>query len=733
MTRFRLWFLGIIFVFGCSNSTGPKNHDTEPLATAEVGSAGGELSSGDVKLTIPSGSFTQSATIALTLAPEQISGAPCVSPTYQITGMSPDFAKPLELKVRYTGALSGKTYIAAGWKTTIPESGETQTVYEYLNASEAGGYLVATLSPVTGAIGLSSKARFSADDDISGEDHILAFFGITRHGQTVSPDSRFSLKYPLSADDLAPNLLKYMQDAVQKFTDAGYNFRVEQSSYRTVDQGNGHIRTFSDEQPVRSYINSYPMSSDNYEYGYCVFSFYEPTVRAAGLEKVRIAVGSEYFGLLYQASLPAFSKSQVWLEKAGRAWAEEVFAGTSSHVPESFRGNELAPLKGLGQGEAYANPKYKDYYEGWREVTNYGNGMSALLSYLCADQRYGKGLMPAVLDKIRTGKHSAEALVEAVGASPRDWWPDFLKEYLTGKIYSVPASTFLSSPDGEFTIASEHDSLKTFSGDYYGLAAKRFRINLEWADIDSATTLTLAVDDDDASVLVFGVKNGALEYLDRGGEVHLEHIRDLARSGYDLLAVAANSSHSENYLDSTPITLTIAVERPTQPIPSLFSQASFKVTVTARLLKQRTNFPDEQISSLLEPAVYPFLVTGSLVQNVFTGSKTVTTADVTQSFHIKAVFDEAGGKILSFEVTGTIAGKETTYDIAVSGGDIPYSSALSGWKIFQISGENTCGKITNYRYVNETKSTTLGQTITTRYELLDFSCGKESLLYLQFK
>jgi hypothetical protein len=723
--------IGIILIFGCSNSTGPKNKTPEPLATASVGSAGGELSSGDVKLFIPSGSFSQNTALALTLAPDQMSGATCVSPTYHLTGISPGFAKPLELRVKYTGALSGQSYIAAGWNTVVPETGETQTVYEYLGASEADGYLVATLSPSAGVTGPSPRAVFSGADDITGEDHILSFFGITRHGYTVSPDSRFSVKYPLSAVDLAPELLKYMQEAVQKYKNAGYNFQVEKSSYRSVDQGDGYIRAYSDRQPVWSFLNDYPMSLDDDWSGYCVFSFYEPTVRSAGLEKVRIAVGSEYFGLLFQAGVPLESGPLAWLEKAGRAWAEELFAGTSSHIPESFRGNELAPLNGLGQG-AYNNPKFKNYGEASQAISKYGNGMAALLSYLCADQRYGKKLMPAVLEKIRKGNHSAEALAEAAGASPRDWWPGFLKEYLTGKVYSVPASTFLASLDGEFTIASARDSLIIFSGDYYGLSAKRYRINLEWADIDSSAAITFTTDHEDAVALVFGLKNGVLEYFEQGDDVNFGDIRALAREGYDLFAVVANSGYSMNPLDSKPVSLTVAVERPTKPLPGAFSQASFKIRLNAKLLKQKTNFPDEQITSILEPAIYPVIVSGALANTVFSGTKAVTVADGSQSYHIEAVFDTSLERILSFDVTVAITGKES-YDIAVSGGDIPFSGSLSGWKIFQVAEESICGKITNYRYRNESKSSALGQSIITKYELLDFSCGKESMLYLQFK
>jgi hypothetical protein len=170
--------------------------------------------------------------------------------------------------------------------------------------------------------------------------------------------------------------------------------------------------------------------------------------------------------------------------------------------------------------------------------------------------------MPKILAEMRKGVSSVEALENATGEDSPAWWPAFMKEYISGNVYGVSPATILQNVRETRSIRSTADSLLTFTGDYPGLSAKLYRIDLEYADIDSASTLTFSVGKTSSEILLYTVRNGILEFLGKGTDITVTHIRDLTRSGYDLAAAVTCSDHTEDFAHTSSISLQISMRTP---------------------------------------------------------------------------------------------------------------------------------------------------------------------------
>jgi hypothetical protein len=240
---------------------------------------------------------------------------------------------------------------------------------------------------------------------------------------------------------------------------------------------------------------------------------------------------------------------QFWLHHAIAAWSEGRFPATPGFTPLNFEEHFWAPFNGMHiSGEDTPH-----------HIASHGIGMAPLIDYLVGLE--GDGFIKRIFDGLATHKIALEAVLEGTEGSEAVWWPGFFKEYIGGDIYGVNADRFLERVSGTFTIDSAGDTLKHFDADYPDLSAKLYRIDLDYEAMRERGTFGFklgpaSLNLDYLEVLVFGLRDGELEFLDEGVDFALGDL-----GAYRSLVVAVvNSASEEPYTENLRIELDIRAE-----------------------------------------------------------------------------------------------------------------------------------------------------------------------------
>ena len=98
-----------------------------------------------------------------------------------------------------------------------------------------------------------------------------------------------------------------------------------------------------------------------------------------------------------------------------------------------FAGRKLTPLWGI-------TPPPGD------KAPYHGHGMVPLIKYV-ADQ-YGRSQIADLYHAVRlpVTTNAVDLLFSNLSTPEYVWWPEFVKRYLSGEIYNVPADTFSAGP-----------------------------------------------------------------------------------------------------------------------------------------------------------------------------------------------------------------------------------------------------------------------------------------------
>ena len=150
--------------------------------------------------------------------------------------------------------------------------------------------------------------------------------------------------------------------------------------------------------------------------------------------------------------------------------------------------------------------------------------MTVFYKYLFDNELLKKQQIGEICDLIKLGEEPTTALIEKISGLKTDWWPGFLKKYISGEIYNVGRSAFIENPDGGWGIDNDDDIERVFApdevGQYPDLSAKRFRFYLNDSTMDESQKLLVAIEGDDGSdelsTLVFTDNGYSLEFLLKG-------------------------------------------------------------------------------------------------------------------------------------------------------------------------------------------------------------------------
>ncbi|NOX65595.1 MAG: hypothetical protein GXO85_07305 [Chlorobi bacterium] len=714
-----IFLLVILFVMSCSEDpvSPTKEQPIEALAAAEIGSGGGKVESENVSIIVPPGAFTEKHNVAIYSNKDDGSfGENTASSSFRLSGIPNSYNQPIKIKLKYKGELSGQSFIAVGDKTTDIVNEDSSIVYNLLTASDSSGFLIGELSANTKANLLKSEAAEIGDPFDKVIHAVTAYNSLqTEH---------FILSYPISLASQASNVGTVMEDAYSiVLNDLG--FSLNKDNERML------VTVAIQNKAVTGYFKL-NLSRD-------LLSMSKYGDIKIGLGKKMLDLGIEYL-LPYNFDKYSanFLVNYYWLKKAILTWSEGLFTDDPNFkYPTNFPANAMAPFNGMRAG---AGGDYDKIL-----FINHGYGMSSMIKYLVDDSRFGKAGIVKTYQDIFQDVNSITALINNIDAMVADWWPDFIKTYMNGEIYNIPKDYFLENTKLEWSINDENDTLKVFAASdptvkfYPDLSAKLFKINLNYPDLDPSSGMLLSmkspVFEEGLALVVFGVKNGELIYLETAHSQDFE-IPDL-KDYYDnnmrqfLVALVNSNFTSINYIGESDIDLEIKVTPKEQKVQ--FNRCTFSYTITHNVHYEYRTSEGVTSDADYSKLVHTFgFFEGSLQGNIFSGSfEEDDGLGNTVNQTVTVVLNSSQDTLTNFSITHT---EVSTYSDnisnifkSMSGANLRKTGNDGERIIFSVEGPNTCDYVItsdfteNVRYESGSAWTTQNSTTTSWGECDDYN------------
>lgn len=720
--------LGILLLLaGCSKkSTTPEEKPAEDYtleASQTIGSGGGTLEVEDFKLMVPQDAFSSDAELKLYASShDKPFGDNCASRTFRLDGLPDEYSQPLQLSIKYQGTLSDSSFIAVGEEAMVAGSGESETGYQMLSATDSAGYLHCQL-PASDGDTLFPKRDYH--QTISGSDKgrkllVTSKFLANRYMYTPLA-KHYTIYVPSGVAVNVTDLADLLDTAYVTFDRWGYFFvNIADVIVRDLD---------TDDYCKFKYRN-------RDHYGYIEVNAKKMT--QSHFPKLQVMIGREVyrwilFSGLYDPYYPVMAgpsqQDYYWLNEAAVSWCEEWFVPPeqrSNYVPADFTGNEMVPFNSMqaGQGDVVTKAR------------KHGCGMSAMMKYL--DEEFGVAGDPAVtiLSYIHTElgviskKHPVEAIIAGIGSPeglPKDWWWDFLKKYVQGDIYNVSGNVFTQEKNisGVFDIKSDNDTLAKFPGSYPDLSAKLYRINLEHKTIDENAEIELKaasseVAAEEVRLVLFKFDGSKLSFLKYGHlRVLIENARQLTDEGVDLIAMIVNSSyHPPDYTANSAIDLEVRV-------------------ITEELWECQIWFELEGYFRIIwgdgSPDTYGWRTwwpNWDRVRGSFSGNNFDVDWDTTDvmgdpySGFMRITFNPTRDTVKSVVASAEYIREYCPAELSLNAWDIPLHSGSVSHPYYRVGGEEACDHIGQILYRWQK-----GSTIDT---LLYYECNAESYMSISF-
>jgi hypothetical protein len=561
-----------IFI-GCKNDD-PVGSGTTPALPAPVsaiiGTAGGTLTTKGFSLTVPPAAFIFAET--LTVAAETYDnafGARVFTGVFKLEGLPAFFAKSLEVKLECSRTPSAGYYIALGREVASPGSGESGIFYSPYTAAKDSTFLRATLLSDSLWQGRTSLRKSTRSEGLGAR--VAWLLGVDEQAILMSHFGHFKIFYPRYVETMASNLAAALENAYAAFFQMGFDRTAYDQVPWPMLIDVRKVRFASPLPPADLWAGHMPGLGEFF----MGIEFEEEALVAGDLPIIQRAAGQVFSNLFFMLNDPLFQgrfdaqmlqvdRNRIWPYYAIGAWAGEVFAplGTGGDAPLNFRLQQMCPFDGLTVGST-------------EKPWAHGLGLSPLIRYIAIT--YTPDLVFQLYYKIPHVGSAIDALQAILPVPEKEWWPDFLKEYISGKIYNVTSDDLLkdlSSPLNSriFTIQGPTDTLKTFSDTYADLSARLYRVNLRYSGLDTSALIRFSagpasLGSQYVGVMLFGLKNKTLTYWQFANTVTVKQVKDLTASGYDIVAAVVNCLNESPYNGSRAIELTVTVESGPGEIP----------------------------------------------------------------------------------------------------------------------------------------------------------------------
>lgn len=713
---FFIFLITAVIACGCSGSDKSDDKGGETvLASGNLDASGGTLEADDFAVTVPEGAFSGSAEMSILENEGASSDEGLVTDYYSITGVPESFSKDITVKIKYKSNPSEDPMVGIKMEKTA-EDGSATYQFDFVEAVPEDGYLTATIPATLEAEATLKRASGGSSMKIS----VIGlgnFFLIEDGTRTLS----FHSDYLLFGQSLNTALEEIYNDIESYGFD--YDLAVPTNEVIRNITAAQDIHGFAapSGRPIETYLN--PFSSTHQLF----FDMYEFSPVFDSDDS--LATHTAFFRLV-QKLYRVTQSASAFFNYAAEAWLRKNFSKATSYEPPGYKKDPLKVLKGIK-----ANPSGS-------EENEYGDAVLPFMEYL--DSKYDmKKNLSVLYGKVFGGKTFIDAISDVAGQDETNWWPDFLKEFLTGTVHDISASTVVadSNISGTFS-ATNSDTKKTFvEDDTAAFQARIYKIIIsdsleENLDYVRFTITSDDVDDSYLKVIIFGMKNGALNYIGTNTDQGVSEI-DGFTDDNTLYAVTVNCAAIMPDLDNVrDIALEVeAVKKDDSTVGDL-NKISFSSSVYGTFLYKKTNFADKTQTYDLVPFASPWIIEGSLSGTTFTGSGSLSEGGTSKTINITVSFNDSFDMITSYNFSGTYENPDSnSYKevMSVSGGNVPYKATSSGWLIFKLDGTDACGGISNYSYHSETSQTVLDTLSETSKDMESFDCSEDSKVEIQVK
>jgi hypothetical protein len=679
-----------------------------PETTENIGSDGGEIEIDNFVLTIPEDAFSTDNEIQLLSAEDGYSfGENIVSKMYKIEGLPFDYKKPLKIKIKYTGTLSGESYLAVGETVLASSVNEVITAYHLTEVTDSSGWLIGQIPvPEENTTPLSKSEKTISGDETDYTGFILGC--ITSYASLYSANENFFITYPMFMVSYADAeaLAGYLEEAYQKYQ-TQYDFDY---SNRTNWPVAVNIKPFPKNAGAFGYyINSYLGNNA----GWIEFNYAKMSDR----NEMRITAGHEFFHLvqsLYdnrnRASKACCPSDHHWFSEATAAYMECKFTDDANYQTKIVEGLQLAPFDGLHAG-------------GQTAPIEHGYGSLALINYLTG--KYGEGFIKSVYESVYAGTNVIDAISKYT-EEPVNWLEDFFRQYILTNldIYGVNGVWWGQSSEERYTIGNINDIGYQFRFNYPDLSARLYRIDFKDASLDDDDKIVLSLDGGVSEITVFSLLKDNIQFLTNSyNSVTIEKIKqNFQDKKTSLLILVVNNKAVKPYTGKEFIDLNLSVVR--NQVSPEWNACGVQVNVMGHYYEftSETSREYDSDGAIYNWKAYP----GSFTENTFTGNyyETFTAYDntLTISGEVTLVLNPQHNLIETLTWTEeheSTDGFTRTESFTVK--DIP-----EAWsEVFQIEGEDVCDHIESLS-VNQVSDDGLN------YSLQSWVCNGDSKIFISF-
>jgi len=670
----------------------PPDGHRDTLVVETIGSDGGIIEIDSLSITIPVGAFSNNQILELSISDQQHPFAQQeVTELFQIKGIPADFTEPLTLALKYEGDLTEESYIAFGLEQ-IPETQDIAGIsFDLLECIDSAGFLTGNLMP----FGQNSHIK-TIQNRIKGlpqdpPDDLTAFIkGVTNFKPYKSEDSPFLISYAASLA-IEPRFLSF-----PNYLDLNYLilmlpvYQVFGDSFNIPDQINVYDNTGKNNIYNKRCFNYLVLNgrvSPGNQHNECfIYTLYKDQQEES---EINLEIGDAFYKSFQRFIFSGRRPEPDWFSKASRVWMEEKFyeswGSIDTYIPESLQGYVLTP-----------------FLDWWKADAN--AGMAPVVKYLA--ENYGDKVVFQYHYHIWKDKSMKEALSLAVGKPVDEWFPEFIKDYLEGKVYGITGSQFETGIAASYNLP-QMNSPQSHEDDYNGLSAKMIRYSTKGTE-NSNTGIKFSVLSKDVAPDMLGLQvfsmhrsDHSIGFLTNHYELEAEvaDLNDLDSQNKDLLVVVVNSDIDKLDKEST-ITLTAELSE-TMPLNYR------KFYIDLRYFSGEVEYEDgttKTFNDIRMQLDMPDAVFGKFTGNSFNAEwEDVTEGFSSDSGHAKVNLMELEEEIVlfGFDFLKVVENSDTNskYAYSLSGGGFPLY-LIEGKQITtgRVEGEDVESHITGFTW-----------------------------------
>lgn len=616
--RFILFCFAFLF-FSCNHPSpvGDDQTNSTQIVDVTIGQQGDTLSLDNFIFQIPRGSFATPAKVSVFYSAQnaqfesQYQGG-----TYKIKGLPSSFSDTLRIKIRSEKADSGISF-AVGEVNFIKSWNDTLMTYTMKNAvNEPQSWYSLPLFVLPG-----SSPEYHPQADTMPVITVSLIWGTSN---LITAGGHFSITFPTKkvTGAQALTLGNNLEEAFSACTSLDFRYTA-----RTVWPVLVSVINLP-EGRYGAFVSSGNGVNNNF------LEFSQDSLNNA--TEITATAGHEFlhFAQYFYDPRPLKEKSSsggpCWfIDEATAVWSEQLYIPSNNYISSARKGNELNPLNGPAHFDVIGH-----------EACGYG--LSSMIRYAASQQ--GSSFIIKTYENILAGQAPFIALQGSLTSPFSQWWPAYMQELVTNKIYGDITSKMLEeNRSGMFAVRTAADTQAVFSAAYRDLSARLYLIRLQNPDLDSSASLKISVPHQNTRIYAYGYeKDSAVFSLGFSSDSLLvTGLIDIqARSANILVLVINAAATMPNLTAQNTITTSMRIVK-TFNIKKC-TMASFSLTYKATwqdgavVPKQDLNFSSRK---------------GSFFGNSYTEVWDSTSSDsMHYTGHFTATFDLASLDVLSWDL-----------------------------------------------------------------------------------